>query len=153
MQDNRGEPRRIPRSLARAAALPRPWSMPLAWHLADGRGWIARQVTHEIELRRLFPWIAVFFGLGIVLFFQADGQPARWAAPGAGILCCAAAIALRRNLWALSALVALAAVFAGFSAGAIRARSVAAPALDRIVITSITGFIEAIDDRDRGKRL
>ena len=50
-------------------------------------------------------------------------------------------------------MIAFAALFAGFSAGVIRARSVAAPALTRIVITPITGFIEAIEDREEGKRL
>ena len=37
------------------------------------------RIAREIEQRRLFPWIAVCFGLGILLFFQADGTPALWA--------------------------------------------------------------------------
>jgi competence protein ComEC len=65
--------------MARVAVLPRSWSAPLVWALPDGRDWLTRNIALEIEQRRLFPWIAIFFGIGIVLFFQADGQPALWA--------------------------------------------------------------------------
>ncbi len=153
MEDNREKPRRIPRSSARVAALPPSWGIRAEWQLLDGRAWLSKNTALEIEQRRLFPWIAVFFGIGIVLFFQADGQPALWAPVGACTICVAAAIALRSNALALSIMIALAALFAGFSAGAIRARSVAAPALTRTVITPVTGFIEAIEDRGDGKRL
>lgn len=153
MEDNREKSRRIPRSTARAAALPRSWSAPLDWSLLDRREWFSRNISLEIEQRRLFPWIAVFFGIGIVLFFQADGQPALWAPLGAFVFCGAAAIALRRNLPAFTVTIALGALFAGFSAGMIRSRNVAAPALTRIVITPVTGFIEAVEDREEGKRL
>jgi competence protein ComEC len=153
MEDNREQPRRIPRRSARVAALPRPWGFPVEWHLLDGRAWLSKNMAQEIEQRRLFPWITVFFGIGIVLFFQADGQPALWAPLGAGALCATAAVALRHNNAAFCTMIALAALFAGFSAGVLRTRSVAAPVLTRVVITPITGFIEAIEDRADGKRL
>jgi competence protein ComEC len=153
MEDNREKPRRIPRSSAQVMALPRSWSRPVEWSFLDGRGWLLNNIAREIEQRRLFPWIAVFFGIGIVLFFQANGQPALWAPVGAFALFSATAIGFRGKLAVFSALVALAALFAGFSAGVTRARSVAAPALTRIVITPVTGFIEVVDDRDGAKRL
>jgi competence protein ComEC len=153
MEDNREQPRRIPRRSARVAALPRPWGFPVEWHLLDGRAWLSKNMAQEIEQRRLFPWITVFFGIGIVLFFQADGQPALWAPLGAGALCATAAVALRHNNAAFCTMIALAALFAGFSAGVLRTRSVAAPALTRVVITPVTGFIETIEDRADGKRL
>ncbi|WP_312895206.1 ComEC/Rec2 family competence protein [Microvirga sp.] len=134
-------------------ALPRSWSASIEWRLLDGRGWLFRAITHEIEQRRLFPWIPVCFGIGILLFFQADGAPALWAPLGACALCCAAAIALRRNMTAFIAMLALSAIFAGFSAGVIRSRSVAAPALTRLTITTIAGFVEALEDREEGQRL
>ena len=93
------------------------------------------------------------FGIGILLFFQADGTPALWAPIGAFAISCVGAFVLRGRVWALSATIALAAVFAGFAAGAIRTRSVAAPVLDRVVIAPITGFIEAVEDREDGQRL
>ena len=78
MEDNRGNTRRIPRSAARVVALPRSWSTSIEWRLLDGRGWLSKAIAHEIEQRRLFPWIPVCFGIGILLFFQADGMPALW---------------------------------------------------------------------------
>src|SRR4051795_6675120 len=83
----------------------------------DWRAWLRRCVAQEIEERRLFPWIAVAFGLGILLFFAADGAPRLWA-PLAGCLSAiAAAVALRHTLWPFAAAVAAAAVFGGFAAG------------------------------------
>jgi competence protein ComEC len=121
--------------------------------LTDGRRWLVRNLAIEIEQRRLFPWIAVCFGLGILLFFQAEGEPALWAPVGALFVCAATAIALREKPAALAVMIALSALFAGFSAGVIRARSVAAPVLTRVTIAPITGFVEAVEDREEGKRL
>ncbi len=63
-EDNKGEPLRIPRISARAAVLPFGRGVPFDWSLPDGRGWLARNLAYEVEQRRLFPWIAVCFGLG-----------------------------------------------------------------------------------------
>ncbi|SCY83264.1 ComEC/Rec2 family competence protein [Microvirga guangxiensis] len=150
--DNKGEPDRIPRSLARAAALPRPFGWGLDWQALDWRGWLERCLSHEIAQRRLFPWLAVCFGLGIVLFFQAD-EPSLWAPLAALSICGAAAIRMRRRLFALSTCLALAAIFAGFSAGVIRTRNVAAPVLSRMIIAPVSGFIEAVEEREEGKRV
>ncbi|MGZ5306764.1 MAG: DUF4131 domain-containing protein, partial [Actinomycetota bacterium] len=109
-------------------------------------------LTQEIEQRRLFPWLAVCFGVGIVLFFQAD-QPSLWAPLGVLAICAAASVRVRQNLLALSVCIALAAVFAGFSAGVIRTRSVAAPVLARVVIAPVSGFVEAVEDREEGQRI
>jgi competence protein ComEC len=153
MEDNRGKTWPIPRSAARVVALPRSWSTGIQWRLLDGRGWLSKAITHEIEQRRLFPWIPVCFGVGILLFFQAAGMPALWAPLGAFVICGAAALALRRSMTAFIAMIALSAIFAGFAAGVIRTRSVAAPALTRITITTIAGFVEAVEDREEGQRL
>jgi competence protein ComEC len=143
---------RIPRAIAQALALPRPAGLVLDWRFIDWRGWLSRQVAREIEQRRLFPWLAVCFGLGILLFFQAE-QPALWASLGALGLCSAGAVLLRHNFTAFCAMVAMAALFAGFSAGVIRTRSVAAPVLTKLTIAPVTGFIEAVEDRETGKRI
>jgi len=150
--DNKGEPSRIPRSLARVVALPRPSGLALDWGALDWRGWLERCLAHEIGQRRLFPWLAVCFGLGVLLFFQSE-KPTLWAPLGVSMLCAAAAVRLRHNLFALALCVALAAVFTGFAAGVIRTRSIAAPVLPRLVIAPVTGFIEAVEDREQGKRI
>lgn len=152
-QDNKEQPGRLPRITVRALALPRPAGLVLDWHFMDWQGWLFRQALQEIEQRRLFPWIAVFFGLGILLFFKADGQPALWAPLGSLVLCIIGAVVLRHRLGALCTFIALGAVFAGFSAGVIRTRSVAAPVLAKLVIAPVTGFIEAVEDRDESKRI
>lgn len=152
-QDNRGKPPWIPRPAARAAAWPLPWNVSLAGFLYDKRGWFSRNLAQEIDQRRLFPWIAVCFGAGILLFFQADAPPALWAPLGAFALCGAGAVLQRRNLAALCVLTGLAALFAGFAAGVIRARSVAAPVLEHLTIAPVTGFIEGVEERPQGRRL
>src|SRR4051812_6690964 len=140
------------RSTAQALTLPARWQ-PLALGAIDWRGWAARNLALEIDQRRLFPWIAVAFGMGIVLFFQAEGRPALWAPLlGAGLCGCGAVLA-RRNLRSMAVLIAMTAVFAGFAAAVLRARSVEAPVLTRMTITPISGFIESIEDRLQGARL
>jgi competence protein ComEC len=132
--------------------MPRSFDGTPGWTVVDWRGWLRLCLAREIEQRRLFPWLAVCFGLGIILFFQAE-QPALWAPLGALASCAGAAVRLRRNLLALSICVGLAAVFAGFAAGIVRTRSVAAPVLAQTVIAPVTGFIEAVEDREEGQRL
>ncbi|WP_414471132.1 ComEC/Rec2 family competence protein [Microvirga sp. M2] len=150
--DNKGEPGRIPRSPARAMVLPRPSALALDWSALDGREWLRQCLAHEIAQRRLFPWLAVCFGLGVVLFFQAEA-PSLWAPLGAFALSVASAIWLRERLLALALSVGLAAVFAGFSAGIVRTAGVAAPVLTRMTIAPVSGFVEAVEDRDHGQRV
>jgi competence protein ComEC len=73
-----------------------------------------------LERRTPFPWIAVAFGLGILLFFQAEGRPALWAPVAGFLLATAAAVALRGRVLAFGIAVGCAAVFAGFTAGLLR---------------------------------
>ncbi|MEZ0170596.1 ComEC/Rec2 family competence protein [Microvirga sp. TS319] len=150
--DNKGEPGRIPRSPARAMALPRPSGLVLDWSALDGREWLRRCLADEVAQRRLFPWLAVCFGLGVLLFFQAEA-PSLWAPLGAFALSAAAAVRLREKLPALVLSIGLAAAFAGFSAGIVRTRSVAAPVLTRMTIAPVSGFVEAVEDRDHGQRV
>src|SRR3954470_12967726 len=119
----------------------------------DGRAWLGDCWTREVEHRRLFPWIAVAFGLGILLFFAADGRPALWAPLlGAGVSGVAAYLA-RAHPVGLGIAIGLAALFGGFAAAVIRTRSVEAPILARTVISPLTGFIESVEERPSGARL
>ncbi|HEX2556606.1 MAG TPA: ComEC/Rec2 family competence protein [Microvirga sp.] len=149
-------PRRGPRIRAAAAGLAPAGLLDSPWPAAgfgDWRAGLARCLDREVEQRRLFPWIAVFFGIGILLFFQADGQPALWAPVLGFALAAAGAVALRGTLWGLAALIALASVFAGFAAAVVRSRSVEAPALNRTIIAPLSGFVEGIEERPEGARL
>ncbi|QFU16422.1 ComEC/Rec2 family competence protein [Microvirga thermotolerans] len=133
-------------ALARGGAFSPPAVLP------DLRGWAGRALAVEVAQRRLFPWIAVAFGCGILLFFQAE-EPSL-PAPLAGLaLSAALAWGLRKRPVALAVFVGIAAIHAGFLAGGLRARSVAAPVLARVTIAPLTGFVESVEDRAEGRRI
>ncbi|TXN00277.1 ComEC family competence protein [Methylobacterium sp. WL64] len=131
-----------------ALAGTRPVSMPAL------RGWLADGLTREVEQRRLFPWLAVAFGAGILVFFGcADGTPFL-AAPLAGAaLALAPAPFLGARPGALALCLALTAGFLGFAAATWRVSQVAAPILTRTTIGPLTGMIEGLDEREVGARL
>lgn len=143
---------RLPRSAARTLALPRGARLAFPAAFPDWRSWVERELSVEVARRRLFPWIAVSFGLGILLFFEAEG-PSLWAPAISIALCLAAAWLLRRNLIALAVLIGFAALSSGFAAGVLRSRMVAAPVLARVTIAPVTGFVEAVEERIEGRRL
>ncbi|MCJ2140806.1 ComEC/Rec2 family competence protein [Methylobacterium sp. E-066] len=116
--------------------------------------WFAEGLAREVEQRRLFPWLAVAFGAGILVFFAgADGTP--WlAAPLAGAALALAPVPfLGARPAALAVVLALAAGFLGFAAATWRVTQVAAPILARTTIGPLTGMIEALDEREVGARL
>jgi competence protein ComEC len=151
-EDNPKTHPRIPRAAARAIALPLRWPAP-SRRGAELGGFLARQWEREVEQRRLFPWIAVCFGLGILLFFAADGEPALWSPVGGALSCASAAFAMRRRPASMVGMIAMAAIFAGFAAGIVRTRNVAAPVLARTVIANLQGQIESVEHRPPGARL
>ena len=114
------------------------------------RGGLAR----EAEQRRLFPWLAVAFGAGILVFFTAtDGAPSL-AAPLIAAACCIGMTPLlrARPVW-LALVLGLAAAFLGFAAGVWRVASVDGPVLVRTTIAPLSGIVEALDEREGGARL
>jgi competence protein ComEC len=136
------------RASAAAAALPLGAALGRARLQAQGyewRAWLRGCWAREVEQRRLFPWIAVAFGLGILLFFTAEGRPSLWAPlGGAGVFGVAAFLARARPV-GFGVAVGLTALFSGFAAAVIRTRSVDAPILARTVISPLTGFVESIE--------
>ena len=132
-----------------AGRLPAPAQL---WQAArDGlRGSVAR----EAEQRRLFPWLAVAFGAGILVFFTAtDGEPSLAAPLIAAGLCLSVTPLLRARPVALALMLGLAAVFLGFAAGVWRVASVAGPVLTRVTIAPLVGLVEGLDEREGGARL
>lgn len=143
---------------ARVAALPaRLWqaapagSNLTAW-LREGRAHFAAALALEAERRRPFLWLPVAMGIGILLYFAADREPALWA-PLVGLgLSVGLGFALRTHRIAAMGCLALAAVFAGFAAGVWRTAEIAAPMLERPRIGKLTGFVESVEARDSGAR-
>lgn len=107
----------------------------------------------EAERRRLFLWLPVTMGLGVLLYFVADREPALWAPLTGLALASLAAALLRERRVALLITLGFAGIFAGFSAAAWRTASIAAPVLERPRIGQLSGFVEAVEARDAGARL
>ncbi|WP_375453353.1 ComEC/Rec2 family competence protein [uncultured Methylobacterium sp.] len=118
------------------------------------RDWVVGGLAVEAGQRRLFPWLAVAFGAGILMFFTAtDGVPS----PLAPLLAAGACVAVTPFLGArplgLAVALGLVAAFLGFAAGALRVSRVAAPVLARTTIAPLTGLIESLEEREEGARL
>jgi competence protein ComEC len=140
------------RATASAAAIPFP--LPRSGRAAgDWRGWLAGCVQKEVEQRRLFPWVAVAFGLGVLLCFAAEGRPALWAPLAGGIGAVAAAVLARRGLIGFALAIGVAALFFGFAAAVVRMRAVEAPVLGRTTIGPLAGFVESVEEREAGARI
>lgn len=148
--------RRGKRSRMGAAALPaRLWQAApagsgiAAW-LHQRKARLAEALALEAERRRPFLWLPVAMGIGILLYFAADREPALWA-PLVGLgLSGSLAFALRRRRAVAMACLALAATFAGFAAGVWRTAEIAAPMLERPRIGKLAGFVESVETRDGG---
>jgi competence protein ComEC len=119
----------------------------------DWRGWFRACIAQEAEQRRLFPWLAVSFGVGVLLYFAAEGRPVLWT-PLVGIAVAAtAAVVVRARPLGLAVALGICAAFAGFAAGAWRERRVEAPVIGRVTVGPIAGFVESLEERARGGRL
>jgi competence protein ComEC len=152
-EDNTRNPVRIRQPAVQIAALRAPHRPLLGLRSFPWGEWLGRNLEVERDQRRFFPCLAICFGLGILLFFQAEGRPALWAPLAAVILCGAGAFLARNRAAAGPILLAATALFAGFAAGVLRVRAVEAPVLTRTVITRVSGHIEGIEARLRGARL
>lgn len=113
-----------------------------AWALADlGPG-------------RLVPWLAVAFGFGIVLYFDADQEPAPWAAAALVAGAVVAAVLVRHRPIGFPLVVAVAAMAAGFATATIKRAIIAHPVLPTALWNvEITGFIEVREERERSDRI
>ncbi|MBX9740010.1 MAG: ComEC family competence protein [Beijerinckiaceae bacterium] len=116
---------------------------------------IARMIETEVAERRLFLWLPVFFGVGVLVYFAAAQEPGL-AAPltALGAALAGAWKARRSGATKLAgACMAAAFLFAGFAAGVGRTALVAAPVLERITVAKVTAYVETVDDRKGGGRL
>ena len=118
-------------------------------------GRIVGLFEQEARDRRLFLWLPVFFGLGILAYFAADQEPPLW--PAAMLALLLAAGGLRAHglgrAGPARACAAGAFLFAGFACAALRTAMVEAPVLERQMTAKVTAFVEAIDPRIGGARL
>jgi competence protein ComEC len=103
---------------------------------------------------RLVPWVPVAFGVGIAAYFTAEREPSSTAAVllASGLL--VAGFVARRPAIAFAALVLIAAATAGFAVATLKTALIAHPVLERSIYgASVTGFIEAREERERTDRI
>lgn len=118
------------------------------------RAWLRAGWTREIEQRRLFAWLAVAFGGGILVFFLGtQGAPSLLAPILAAALLAATTPFLAARPIALALVLAAIAAFLGFAAATARVQRVAGPILARTTIAPLVGTIEGLDEREEGARL
>jgi len=120
---------------ARAGTWPWPVGIRPAWQVirprpnfaltAQLRQWAAQEIAAD----RLLPWLAVAYGLGIVIYFTAEREPAWWAATALAAACAAGAVLLRRNLVALIVSLFLFSIAAGFAAATMKTAMIEHPVL------------------------
>jgi competence protein ComEC len=149
-----------PQSRARTRA----WTWPVdgarqVWGVARPRAEfllatkIRKWAIEEVAAGRLFPWFAVTYGFGIVLYFTAEREPASWAAIALAFGCAAAAIALRRRLGAFVIALGLFAMAAGFAVATVKTALTAHPVL-RFPASGVTisGFVELREESQHTDR-
>ncbi len=146
-------PGSIPEILADRVGGAPVWPIRLPEVAGSGLAAVKRWIAAEIAPGRLFAWLPVGYGFGVILYFTADREPTWTAAAGLALGCAAVAVIARRRALAFVMLMAAAAVSAGFATGTIRTALIAHPVLQRHVGTvRLTGFIEAREERERTDR-
>ena len=117
--------------------------------------WLRGCFREEAEQRRLFLWLPVFYGAGIILYHGAEREPSLWA-PAAGVVLAAIAWWRLRRAGAVAgvrAAIAIGFLFAGFLAACLHTARVDAPVIKRVTIARTTAFVVSIDQRTNGARL
>ncbi len=124
------------------------------WRVALGAA-VAAMLAQDIRERRLFLWLPVFFLVGILGYFAAAQEPSTVAPLVAtGVMASACLWSRWRGGLGFSRLsLAMAFLFAGFSAAALRTAMVSAPTLAAIKVAKVTAFVETVDHRKGGGRL
>src|SRR5262245_32291467 len=107
----------------------RPWAGPrraavLPGIFADQTRHLAERIRlwalADVGPGRLFPWLAVGFGFGIILYFTAEQEPAPWAAVMLLLATVTGAVLARRRPVAFPVALAVVAIAAGFATGTIK---------------------------------
>ncbi len=120
--------------------------------LAPLWGLFGQAFETEAALRRPFLWLPVAAGAGVVLYLYADREPSLWLIAPAAICFGAAAYLARDRRPLFYLLCGLCALFAGEFSASLRTARVAAPAIDKLRIATLAGFIEEMDFRRTGAR-
>jgi competence protein ComEC len=147
---------------ARARAGVRVWPVERA-RRAWSAGWpwpefaVPAQIRHwaavEVGAGRLFPWFAVAFGSGIILYFAAEREPAWWAPAGLALVMAAAAVMLRWRPAAHVIALGLFALAAGFAVATAKTALIGHPILRYPAYSvSLAGYVELREESQKTDR-
>ena len=131
-----------------------PWLRPLPGIAGPIAARLRAWAAMEIAPGRLMPWLPVAFGLGIVIYFTAEREPVWWVAAAVATVAIAAAYHLRARAVGFPVAVGCAALAAGFATATLKSRLI-----DHTILTataysvSVTGFVEAREERERSDRI
>ncbi len=118
--------------------------------LAAGQG-LARWV--EAEQGRFPPWLAVFMGAGIVLFFAQPGEPPAWIGPALAGLALPLVVLGWGRLGARAATTCLLAAAVGFASASLRTHAMPPmPGLPRGAV-AVSGTVVAVEPLPAGRRV
>jgi competence protein ComEC len=108
----------------------------------------------EVAPGRLFPWLPVAFGFGIIIYFTAEREPAWWAAVPVALAAIVVAVLSRRHTFAFPLALGIAAIAGGFAVATVHTARIAHPVLQFPVASiSLSGFVETREERERSDRI
>lgn len=135
-------------------ARPRGFAWPSGAAFGNAREVISRWLAIDTAAGRLMPWLPVCFGLGAVLYFTAEHEPAIWAGGmlAAGLV--PALFAARARPLAFPLLLGAAAIAAGFTIATLKAAFIAHPILAHSAWNvPLSGFVEVRERREKTDRI
>ncbi len=113
------------------------------------RHWAADEVAAD----RLFGWLAVAYGCGIILYFTADHEPAAWAVLALASACASLAVWLRRHHAAFVAALGLALMAAGFAVATLKTAFIRHPVLRHAASNvTVAGHVELREESQHTDR-
>jgi competence protein ComEC len=115
---------------------------------------VSQWVLSEVAPGRLVPWLAVAFGIGIILYFTAGREPAWWAVLGLAAAAILAAYLARRSVIGFPLALGIAGIAAGFAVATLNTARIAHPVLRTTAASvALSGFVEVREERERSDRI
>lgn len=111
-----------------------------------------RALAQEIAERRIFLWLPVAAGTGVVCYLFADREPSLWYAGLGCVLFAGIAYVLRQRPLGFALSIGMSALCLGFVSAGWRTARVAAPVIAHLKIAQVEGYVEEMDFRRVGAR-
>jgi len=149
MAEGRGRVRTWDVARPRGVAWPSPTRA-----FGGARDALERWFATDTAAGRLLPWLPVCFGLGIVLYFSAEHEPALWGGLAlTGVVAAIAYLARARPI-AFPLLIGVTAAASGFAVATIKTARIAHPILQHSAWNiALSGFVEVREEREKTDRI